>query len=208
MKLRQSNIDRLDTREFDVLIVGGGINGAVSASSLTSRGVSVALIDRGDFGGETSQESSNLIWGGIKYLESFELGLVRKLCMSRNHLLRSYPSNVREIRFLTTLRKGFRHNRFTLFLGGLLYWLMGRLLHPPPAASERARHRPGRADDLDGGQPRGLRVLRCVVGRQRRALRLPLRPRGARPRRHRGQTTSNPWARPSTARAGPPARAT
>lgn len=125
MKLRQSNIDRLDTRDFDVLIVGAGINGAVSASSLTSRGVSVALIDRGDFGGETSQESSNLIWGGIKYLESFELKLVRKLCMSRNHLLRSYPSNVREIRFLTTLRKGFRHNRFTLFLGGLLYWLMG-----------------------------------------------------------------------------------
>ncbi|MEZ4268126.1 MAG: glycerol-3-phosphate dehydrogenase/oxidase [Myxococcota bacterium] len=125
MKLRKSNIDRLDARDFDVLIVGGGINGAVSASSLTSRGVSVALIDRGDFGGETSSESSNLIWGGIKYLESFELGLVRKLCLSRNHLLRSYPSNVREIRFLTTLRKGFRRNRFTLFLGGLLYWLMG-----------------------------------------------------------------------------------
>ncbi|MCB9729042.1 MAG: glycerol-3-phosphate dehydrogenase/oxidase [Deltaproteobacteria bacterium] len=125
MKLRQSNLDRLDRREFDVLIVGGGINGAVSASSLTSRGVSVALIDRGDFGGETSQESSNLIWGGIKYLESFELGLVRKLCLSRNHLIRSYPSNVREIRFLTTLRRGFRRNRFTLFLGALLYWLMG-----------------------------------------------------------------------------------
>ncbi len=132
MKLRQSNIDRLDAREFDVLIVGGGINGAVSASSLTSRGVSVALIDRGDFGGETSQESSNLIWGGIKYLEGFELGLVRKLCLSRNHLLRSYPANVREIRFLTTLRKGFRHNRFTLFLGGLLYWLMGDLFTRRP----------------------------------------------------------------------------
>lgn len=139
MKLRQSNIDRLDTRDFDVLIIGGGINGAVSASSLTSRGVSVALIDRGDFGGETSQESSNLVWGGIKYLESFELGLVRKLCLSRNHLLRSYPSNVREIRFLTTLRRGFRHSRFTLFVGALLYWIMGDFVtRRPRTLSARA----------------------------------------------------------------------
>jgi len=45
--------------------------------------VRVALIDRGDFAGVTSQESSNLAWGGIKYMEGYEFGLVRKLCLAR-----------------------------------------------------------------------------------------------------------------------------
>jgi glycerol-3-phosphate dehydrogenase len=125
VKLRQSNIERLDVRDYDVLIVGGGINGAVSASSLTSRGAKVALIDRADFAGYTSQESSNLVWGGIKYLETYEFGLVRKLCVSRNRLLRAYPSNVREIRFMASLAKGFRKSRFLVWAGSLLYWFMG-----------------------------------------------------------------------------------
>ncbi len=125
MKLRQNNLEKLDRKVYDVLIVGGGINGAVSASALAVRGASVALIDQGDFAGFTSQESSNLVWGGIKYLESGELGLVRKLCRSRNRLLRAYPSSVREIRFLTSVESGFRHSRFKLFLGTLLYWAIG-----------------------------------------------------------------------------------
>ena len=100
MTLRETNLDKLDGGSFDVLIVGGGINGAVSAAALSARGASVALIDRGDFAGFTSQESSNLVWGGIKYLENYEFPLVRKLCMSRNRLMRAYPANVKEIGFL------------------------------------------------------------------------------------------------------------
>src|SRR5947199_10873117 len=99
MQLRETNLARLREREFDVLVLGGGINGAVSAACLSARGAKVALIDRGDFAGLTSQESSNLAWGGIKYMEGYEFGLVRKLCLSRNHLIRSYPSTVQEIRF-------------------------------------------------------------------------------------------------------------
>ena len=72
MTLRRTNIARIDGGLFDVLIVGAGINGAVSAAALAGRGASVALIDRGDFGGFTSQESSNLVWGGFKYLEHYE----------------------------------------------------------------------------------------------------------------------------------------
>lgn len=143
MTLRDSNIETLGQRIFDVLIVGGGINGAVCAAALTAQGVKVALIDRGDFAGFTSQESSNLVWGGIKYLESFELGLVRTLCLSRNRLLEAYPSSVREIRFLTTLDRGFRKGRVVLWLGTWLYWLMGsgatkrpRLLSPADLARE------------------------------------------------------------------------
>ena len=77
MSLRDTNLDKLDNGTFDVLIVGGGINGAVSAAAL-SPGASVALIDRSDFAGFTSQQSSNLVWGGIKYLENYEIPLVRK----------------------------------------------------------------------------------------------------------------------------------
>ena len=132
MRLRDSNIERLDQRDFDVLIVGGGINGSVCASALTTQGARVALIDKGDFAGFTSQESSNLAWGGIKYLEGSEFRLVRKLCVSRNHLIRTYPSTVREIRFLTHVEKGLRFNRFLLFVGTLLYWLIGNFFTRAP----------------------------------------------------------------------------
>lgn len=103
MGLREANISKLDQGHFDVLVVGGGINGAVSAAALASRGARVAVIDRGDFAGFTSMESSNLVWGGFKYLENYEFRLVRNLCKSRNHLIKAYPANLREIRFLAAL---------------------------------------------------------------------------------------------------------
>lgn len=103
MQLRNSNLDKLASETFDVLIIGGGINGASAAAALAGKGVKVALIDRGDFAGSTSMNSSNLVWGGIKYMESYDFSLVRKLCKSRNHLMRSYPSTVQEIRFLTRI---------------------------------------------------------------------------------------------------------
>lgn len=125
MQLRESNLERLAHQNFDVLIIGGGINGAVSAASLAARGAKVAVIDKNDFAGFTSSQSSNLAWGGIKYMETYEFGLVRKLCMSRNNLMRNYPSTVKEIRFLATIKKGFRYHPLFLYLGTILYWFMG-----------------------------------------------------------------------------------
>ena len=134
MQLRRQNIEKLksESRIFDVLIVGGGINGAVSAASLAGKGAHVALVDRGDFAGETSSNSSNLAWGGIKYLESYEFLLVNDLCKSRNQLMRNYPSMVKEIRFLTTIAKGFRYPPFLVYLSTLFYWLMGRFFTQGP----------------------------------------------------------------------------
>lgn len=123
--LRQRHRDRLEQESFDVLIIGGGINGAAAAAALAGKGAKVALIDRGDFAGSTSMQSSNLVWGGIKYLESNDFSLVRKLCKSRNHLIKSYPSTVEEIRFLTTIGKRFRYRPSYLYAGIWLYWLMG-----------------------------------------------------------------------------------
>ena len=134
MELRESNIQRMrqPERVFDALVLGGGINGAVSAASLSAKGAKVALIDRGDFAGETSSNSSNLAWGGIKYLESHEYLLVNKLCKSRNHLMESYPSTVQEIRFLTTIEKGFRFPAFFVYLGTIFYWIIGRFFTQAP----------------------------------------------------------------------------
>jgi glycerol-3-phosphate dehydrogenase len=130
--LRDANVARLDQDVFDVLVIGGGINGAVAAAALSGKGAKVALIDRGDWAGFTSQQSSNLAWGGIKYLETFDVRLVRKLCLSRNHLIRSFPSIVKEIRFYTGVPKGFRHGRLKLWAGAWLYWLMGNGFTRPP----------------------------------------------------------------------------
>ena len=91
MELRTGNIEKLSQGIHDVLVIGGGVNGAVAAAALSGKGVKVALIDRHDFAGFTSQQSSNLAWGGIKYLESHDFALVRGLCKSRNHLLANYP---------------------------------------------------------------------------------------------------------------------
>ena len=132
MLLRETNIKKLSQEVFDVLVLGAGINGAVSAASLSRKGASVAMIDKGDFAGQTSSNSSNLAWGGIKYLENHEYFLVNKLCKSRNHLMRSYPSTVKEIRFLTTLQKGFRFPAWFVFIGTCFYWLMGRFFTEMP----------------------------------------------------------------------------
>jgi glycerol-3-phosphate dehydrogenase len=113
--------------------------------------VKVALIDKSDFASLTSQQSSNLAWGGIKYMESFEFALVRKLCMSRNHLIRSYPSTVQEIRFYAVHQRGFRHGLWKLILGTWLYWIIGSFFTKVPRLlSRRAIAREEPIIDLEG----------------------------------------------------------
>lgn len=136
---RSENLRRLDGGDFDVLVIGGGINGAVSAAALAGRGASVALVDRGDFGAFTSQESSNLVWGGFKYLENYELGLVYGLCRSRNELMKSYPDNVREIGFLATLDKTAPYRPWFAGIGATAYWAIGRFGTKPPKVFSRRR---------------------------------------------------------------------
>jgi glycerol-3-phosphate dehydrogenase len=126
MALRPTQLDRLRDGSFDVLVVGGGINGAVTSAALAGRGASVALIDRGDFGNFTSQASSNLVWGGFKYLENYELLLVFKLCRSRNRLMKAYPDNIKEISFLASLDHGSPFPPWFAALGAFGYWGIGQ----------------------------------------------------------------------------------
>jgi len=125
MKLRERHLDRLRTESFDTLVIGGGINGAVAAASLAGRGAKVAIVDRGDFAHFTSQASSNLVWGGFKYLENFELFLVWKLCRSRNRLMKAYPDNIKQIGFYAALDQTSPYKPRFAGLGSLGYWIIG-----------------------------------------------------------------------------------
>lgn len=138
MSLRTTLLKRLHGGSYDVLVVGGGINGAVSAAVLAGRGANVALVDRDDFGSFTSQTSSNLVWGGFKYLEGYEVFLVRKLCLSRNRLVKAYPDNVKPISFLATLDKTSPHPPWLAALGSFAYWVIGGFkTHIPRMLSAR-----------------------------------------------------------------------
>lgn len=112
--------------EIDVLVIGGGINGAVSAAALAAHGVNVGLVEANDFASMTSQESSNMIWGGIKYLQDYEFSLVWSLCRSRNQLLSKYPNRVKQIPFFAIIGPTSPFSRLLGYLGALLYWMFGR----------------------------------------------------------------------------------
>lgn len=80
-----------EVKEIDVLILGAGINGAGLFRDLCEQGLTCIIADKGDFGGGTSAAPSRLIHGGIKYLETGELGLVAQSTLERNLLLRNAP---------------------------------------------------------------------------------------------------------------------
>lgn len=129
---RSEQVQRLQHGVFDVLVAGGGINGAAAAAALSSRGLNVALVERGDFGGETSSSSSCLVWGGIKYLQSLEVRLVHSLCRARNTLMQAFPNQVPEMRFLAALDRHAPHHPLSIFAGTWLYWLIGQAFTRKP----------------------------------------------------------------------------
>jgi glycerol-3-phosphate dehydrogenase len=85
------DLSALAAREFDLVVVGGGIGGAAVAWDAALRGLSVALVERGDFGGATSAESLKVIHGGIRYLQHLDAARVRESSRERSALLRIAP---------------------------------------------------------------------------------------------------------------------
>ncbi len=78
-KNRPQLLEALQNQTFDLLIIGGGITGAGIALDAVSRGLSVALVEKGDFASGTSSKSTKLIHGGLKYLGQGNIGLVREV---------------------------------------------------------------------------------------------------------------------------------
>ena len=92
----------------DILIVGGGVNGAGIARDAAGRGFSVILCEKDDLASHTSSASSKLIHGGLRYLEHYEFGLVRKALIERENLMRIAPNLITPIRFVMPHVKGLR----------------------------------------------------------------------------------------------------
>ena len=127
MKLerRKSLWESIEQTAFDVAVVGGGINGATVYHQLCREGYRVLLVDKGDFGGATSQASAMFIWGGVLYLRNLEWLTVARFCLSRDRMIRDLKELVRvcPMRYMPS-PKDFRSTWWTL-AGLHLYWLLG-----------------------------------------------------------------------------------
>ena len=88
---RQDALQALATEQFDVVVIGGGITGAGVALDAASRGYSVALVERADYASGTSSRSSKLVHGGLRYLQNFDLGLVREALLERQLMVQLAP---------------------------------------------------------------------------------------------------------------------
>ncbi len=129
--------------ECDVLVVGGGINGAGIARDAAGRGLRVILCDKDDLGSHTSSASSKLIHGGLRYLEHREFGLVRKALAEREVLLCSAPHIMRPLRFVMP-HDAAQRPAWLIRAGLFLYdRLAPRAFLPASEAVELAGHRAG-----------------------------------------------------------------
>jgi glycerol-3-phosphate dehydrogenase len=117
---------------FDVLVIGGGIYGAWCAYDAALRGLKVALIERDDWGSGTSQASSKLIHGGLRYLEHYEFRLVSHALNERRVLSEIAPHLVRPLQFMLPVWKGARVSRLQLLAGLTLYDFMATGKQPVP----------------------------------------------------------------------------
>jgi glycerol-3-phosphate dehydrogenase len=85
------NLERLADHKFDILVIGGGIHGAITAWDAALRGLSVGLIERGDFGSGTSQNSLKIIHGGLRYLQDGNLSRIRTMARERTTWMKIAP---------------------------------------------------------------------------------------------------------------------
>lgn len=111
---------------YDLLVIGGGINGLGIAADASARGLAVLLVEKGDFGAATTAASSRLIHGGLRYLQYGELSLVRESLHERGLLVRQRPHLVRPIRLLIPALSGAGPPSWKLHAGLKLYDLLAR----------------------------------------------------------------------------------
>ncbi|MGM0407234.1 MAG: glycerol-3-phosphate dehydrogenase/oxidase, partial [Bacteroidota bacterium] len=108
-------------QHYDIIIIGGGITGASVAYEAASRGLKVALFEKGDFGEATSAATSKLIHGGLRYLKNMEFGLVRESLTERRILENIAPNFVYPLPFMVPTYSNLKNNKQILFIGMLLY---------------------------------------------------------------------------------------
>jgi glycerol-3-phosphate dehydrogenase len=111
MIARATALAALDRDTFDIVVVGGGITGAGVAFDAATRGYSVALVEKADFASGTSSRSSKLVHGGLRYLQNFDLGLVREALLERQLLVALAPHLVKPLPLVVPAFEGARLDR-------------------------------------------------------------------------------------------------
>jgi glycerol-3-phosphate dehydrogenase len=135
VRSRAEALTRLQEDRFDVVVIGGGITGAGVAFDAATRGYSVALVEAGDWSCGTSSRSSKMIHGGLRYLQNFDLGLVREALIERQLLVRLAPHLVKPLPFLVPAFEGNRRD-FRIGVGLNMYDVMAS---PGPRKRRRAQ---------------------------------------------------------------------
>lgn len=106
---------------FDLIVIGGGINGAAIARDASLRKLKVVLLEKEDFGSGASSKTSKLVHGGVRYLEHFQFGLVRESLRERSLLLKNAPHLVKPIPFLMPVYAQDPHSLWKIHLGLYFY---------------------------------------------------------------------------------------
>jgi glycerol-3-phosphate dehydrogenase len=151
----------LAEEQFDVVVVGGGITGAGVALDAATRGYSVALVERADFAAGTSSRSSKLVHGGLRYLQNFDLGLVREALLERQLMVALAPHLVHPLPLVVAAFDGARPDRL-IGVGLNLYDVMaverlrGRSLLP---RARRGRPATDLGSDFSEWSPERHRVI-------------------------------------------------
>jgi glycerol-3-phosphate dehydrogenase len=146
---RADALASLERDEFDLVVVGGGITGAGVALDAASRGYSVALVEKTDFAAGTSSRSSKLIHGGLRYLQNFDLGLVREALLERSLLVKLAPHLVTPLPFIVPTFGGKRPDRVLgvgLNMYDVMSWRRGR------GRDESEEWSPERHRTIDGAE--------------------------------------------------------
>jgi glycerol-3-phosphate dehydrogenase len=140
--VRDDALNALREERFDVVVVGGGVTGAGVALDAASRGYSVALVERFDYSSGTSSRSSKLVHGGLRYLASFDVGLVREALLERRINARLAPHLVTPLPLVVAEVGPHRPDRMTG---------VGLNLYDVLAVDRRGSRRRRRGDDVDRG---------------------------------------------------------
>src|SRR3954453_1162463 len=149
MIARAGALAALAADEFDVIVVGGGITGAGCALDAAARGYSVALVEKSDYAAGTSSRSSKLVHGGLRYLQNFDLGLVREALLERQLMVALAPHLVRPLRLVVPAFEGGRPDRL-VGVGLNLYDVM---------SVDRLRGRRRRREDTTSWSPDRHRII-------------------------------------------------
>jgi glycerol-3-phosphate dehydrogenase len=170
-RTRAGYLDHVQQQTFDLVIIGGGITGAGIARDAAMRGLSVVLLEKGDFASGTSSRSSKMIHGGLRYLKQLQIRLVRESLREREVLLKIAPHLVHPFPYILPVYEGGPNTRLQLKVGLVAYDLLAGSRrvehHTMLSADEVLRMEPAlRRDGLRGG----FRYFDCLVDDARLTL--------------------------------------